>query len=123
MSALTVPFVVIGVAVTVPVFAFGVRRLLGLRVSPPALGDRRDRGVGVRFDQGLGAVAPVDEQLGHLMPPASWTSIHLPPPLLFCLPGLSPATTNFAPRGASARAPESGMYAATRVPPSAGLST
>ena len=34
MSALTVPFVVIGVAVTVPVFAFGVRRLLGLRVSP-----------------------------------------------------------------------------------------
>src|ERR1700761_722714 len=49
MCALTVPFVVIGVAVTVPVFAFGVRRLLGLRVSPPALGDRRDRGVGVRF--------------------------------------------------------------------------
>lgn len=34
MTALTVPFVVIGVAVTVPVFAFGVRRLLGLRVSP-----------------------------------------------------------------------------------------
>jgi ubiquinone biosynthesis protein len=32
MTALTVPFVVIGVAVTV--FAFGVRRLLGLRVSP-----------------------------------------------------------------------------------------
>jgi hypothetical protein len=27
------PVVVIGVAVTVPVFAFGVRRLLGLRVS------------------------------------------------------------------------------------------
>ena len=34
MTALTAPFVVIGVAVTVPVFAFGVRRLLGLRVSP-----------------------------------------------------------------------------------------
>ena len=34
MTALTVPFVVIGVAVTVPVFAFAVRRLLGLRVSP-----------------------------------------------------------------------------------------
>jgi uncharacterized membrane protein YhaH (DUF805 family) len=34
MTALTVPIVVIGVAVTVPVFAFGVRRLLGLRVSP-----------------------------------------------------------------------------------------
>jgi ubiquinone biosynthesis protein len=34
MTALTVPFVVVGVAVTVPVFAFGVRRLLGLRVSP-----------------------------------------------------------------------------------------
>ena len=34
MTALTVPFVVIGVAVTVLVFAFGVRRLLGLRVSP-----------------------------------------------------------------------------------------
>ncbi len=34
MTALTVPFVVIGVAVTVPLFAFAVRRLLGLRVSP-----------------------------------------------------------------------------------------
>src|SRR4051812_41930947 len=57
------------------------------------------------------------------MPSASWTSIHSSPPLLFGVPGLSPASTNFAPREASARAPESGMYAATRVPPSAGLST
>jgi ubiquinone biosynthesis protein len=34
MNALTVPFVVIGVALTLLVYAYGVRRLLGLRVSP-----------------------------------------------------------------------------------------
>lgn len=35
MTALTVPFVVIGVALTVALYAFVVRRLLGLRLSPP----------------------------------------------------------------------------------------
>jgi hypothetical protein len=39
-------------------------------------------------DQDLGAVAPVDEQLGHLMPSASWTTIHSSPPLLFRVAGL-----------------------------------
>ena len=34
MTALTVPFLVIGVALTVLVYAYGVRRLLGLRLSP-----------------------------------------------------------------------------------------
>ena len=34
MTALTVPLLVIGVALTVPVYAFGVRRLLGLRLPP-----------------------------------------------------------------------------------------
>ena len=34
MSALTVPIVVVGIALTVFVFAFGVHRLLGLRLSP-----------------------------------------------------------------------------------------
>jgi hypothetical protein len=32
MTALTVPFLVIGIALTAPVYAFGVRRLLGLRL-------------------------------------------------------------------------------------------
>lgn len=32
MAALTVPFLVIGIALTAPVYAFGVRRLLGLRL-------------------------------------------------------------------------------------------
>ena len=32
MTALTVPFLVIGIALTAPAYAFGVRRLLGLRL-------------------------------------------------------------------------------------------
>jgi hypothetical protein len=34
MTALAVPFVVIGVVLTALLFGFGVRRLLGLRLSP-----------------------------------------------------------------------------------------
>ncbi|HEY5430423.1 MAG TPA: hypothetical protein VIK04_15005 [Solirubrobacteraceae bacterium] len=34
MTAVTVPFVVVGFAITVVVYAYGVRRLLGLRLSP-----------------------------------------------------------------------------------------
>jgi hypothetical protein len=34
MTALTILFVVIAAALTVPLYAFGVRRLLGLHVSP-----------------------------------------------------------------------------------------
>jgi uncharacterized membrane protein YhaH (DUF805 family) len=34
LTALTVPFLVIGIALTAPVYAFGVRRLLGLRLPP-----------------------------------------------------------------------------------------
>ncbi len=34
MSGLTVLFVVLAVVLTVPVYAFAVRRLLGLRLSP-----------------------------------------------------------------------------------------
>jgi hypothetical protein len=34
MTALTLLFVVLGVALAVPVYAFGVRRMLGLRLSP-----------------------------------------------------------------------------------------
>jgi uncharacterized membrane protein YhaH (DUF805 family) len=35
VSGLTVLFVVLAVVLTVPVYAFAVRRLLGLRLSPP----------------------------------------------------------------------------------------
>lgn len=34
MTGLTILFVVLGVVLIVPLYAFGVRRLLGLRLSP-----------------------------------------------------------------------------------------
>ncbi len=56
MTALTGLFLVVGVALTVPVYAFGVRRLLGLRLSPlRALID----GVGV-----LACVSPIIAAVG-----------------------------------------------------------
>jgi hypothetical protein len=78
VSGLTVLFVVLAVVLTVPVYAFAVRRLLGLRLSPlrawigglialasasPMVRERAARGRARRLGRREGALARVDRTL------------------------------------------------------------